>query len=51
MNVKDNMHSGSGKILVTLNGKNSQEIASLTKIMTCILILEISSKFALDLSQ
>jgi D-alanyl-D-alanine carboxypeptidase len=37
--MKVDGNEDSGKILATINGKNSQEIASLTKIMTCIVVL------------
>ncbi len=39
------------KFLATYNGKNTQEVASLTKIMTCILILEIADSFSLNLDE
>jgi D-alanyl-D-alanine carboxypeptidase len=36
------------RVIVAFNSKNSQEVASLTKIMTCILTLEVCSDFKVD---
>lgn len=47
--VKQEGFEQSGKIIATINGKTAQEIASLTKIMTCVVVLEIVERFGLCL--
>ena len=49
--IEKNNNGNGSKILATINGKNSQQVASLTKIMTCVIILEISENFKLNLEQ
>lgn len=40
----------SHKVLVSLNSRSCVEIASLTKIMTCILIIDLAKKFNVKLN-
>jgi D-alanyl-D-alanine carboxypeptidase len=35
-------------LVVSFNSKNSQEVASLTKIMTCVLTLELCEELGVD---
>ena len=39
---------GMGKVVLSENSKNRQEMASLTKIMTAILAIEICKRFSID---
>jgi D-alanyl-D-alanine carboxypeptidase len=41
----------SHKVIVSLNSRTSVEIASLTKIMTCIIVLDLANKHSLRLEE
>lgn len=44
--VKENKEDS--KVIVAFNSKNSQEVASLTKIMTCIVTLQLCRDFEVN---
>lgn len=41
----------SHQVIVSLNSRTAVEIASLTKIMTCVIALDLSKRFSLDLKE
>lgn len=40
----------SHQVIVSLNSRTAVEMASLTKIMTCMIALDLSKKYCIDLS-
>ena len=49
--IKQNLqkkYPHSHKVLVSMNSRNAVEIASLTKIMTCILALDLCERYNID---
>ena len=49
--VQEGEENSSLKIHASLNGKNNLEVASLTKIMTCILAIKLCDRFSLDMKE
>ena len=48
--ASNSKYQNSHKVHISSNSRNSVEVASLTKIMTCLVAIEISEKYNLKLS-